>query len=110
MMKMKLAAGQARAERTSSMATSQPLSGLIAETLRLRRAELGLTQREIAEALGVVPNFITQVEVGGKRISLDRIPALATVLHLDPSTLCHWALLERAPELYRELFEQNISM
>jgi transcriptional regulator with XRE-family HTH domain len=92
------------------MATSQPLSGLIAETLRLRRAELGITHRAIAEALGVVPNFITQVEAGDKRIGLDHIPALAAVLELDRFTLCYWALLESAPSFGKGFSSLDISM
>jgi transcriptional regulator with XRE-family HTH domain len=90
--------------------TPQPFTGLIAETLRLRRAELGLTQKQIAEALHVNPTFIAQVEAGDKGLGLDRIPALASVLQLDRFTVCYWALMERAPGLCSALFEQHASM
>ena len=65
--------------------------------LRHRRHELGKTQREVAATCEVTPDFISLLETGRRRISLDRIPALASALELDPTALAHLVLEERAP-------------
>jgi transcriptional regulator with XRE-family HTH domain len=83
---------------------NKPFEGLIAEVLRNRRLQLGLRQRDVAEALGVSPDFVSQVEAGDKCFDLERTPQLAAVLQINPSSLAHWTLIERAPQLYRALF------
>ena len=86
---------------------SSRFSSKLCCTIRHRRRELNLTQREVGESLGVTPDFITLVELGHRRLDLDRIPALADALKLDRAQLCRGALEERAPELYAELFPQE---
>jgi transcriptional regulator with XRE-family HTH domain len=73
---------------------------MLSTLLRQRRLELGLTQRQVADALGIKsPDFICLVEKGRKRLELDRIPQLAQVLTLDVLEVCRQALEERAPAL-----------
>jgi transcriptional regulator with XRE-family HTH domain len=71
---------------------------MLSTLLRQRRLELGLTQRQVADALGIKsPDFICLVEKGRKRLELDRVPQLARVLSVDVGELCRMALEERAP-------------
>jgi transcriptional regulator with XRE-family HTH domain len=71
---------------------------MLSTLLRQRRLELGLTQRQVADALGIKsPDFICLVEKGRKRLELDRVPQLARVLTLDVIEVCRQALKERAP-------------
>ena len=75
--------------------------------IRQRRQQLNLTQAEVADELGVTADCVTLVELGYRRLDLDRIPALAGALNLNRRQLCRQALRERAPELYRQLFRQQ---
>ena len=81
--------------------------GAFSRLVRHRREELNLTQAEVATKLGVTADCITLVELGYRRLDLDRIPALADAVRLNRRQLCRQALRERAPELYRQLFGQR---
>ncbi len=81
--------------------------GAFCRLIRHRREELNLTQAEVATKLGVTADCITLVELGYRRLDLDRIPALADAVRLNRRQLCRQALRERAPELYRQLFGQR---
>jgi transcriptional regulator with XRE-family HTH domain len=73
--------------------------------IRHRREELSLTQAEVAGKIGVTADCITLVELGYRRLDLDRIPTLADALKLDRRHLCREALKARAPQLYQELYK-----
>lgn len=60
----------------------------LGQTIASRRIELGLTQVEVSERVGMSQEWVTKVETG--RIGRPRIPsliALADVLQLDPDDL-----------------------
>ncbi len=80
------------------------VAGPFSHFIRQRRLELGKTQKQIAEVLGTTADFVTLAEAGERRIDLDRIPLLADALEIDRTDLCVWALSERAPVLFGELF------
>jgi len=71
--------------------------------VRTRRRELGMTQRQVAQAVGVTPEAITLIEAGRRQPELERVPALADALETDRQTLCRLALETRAPAFYYEL-------
>jgi transcriptional regulator with XRE-family HTH domain len=79
-------------------------AGYISNFIRRRRLELGLTQREVAQILDVTPDFISLLESGERRLDLDRIPRLADALSAERGDLCAWALLDRCPALFAEIF------
>ncbi len=84
------------------------MSSTFSTFIRSRRLELGLTQRFVADRVGVIsPDFISLVEQGRRRLDLDRVPALATALGLEPRTLCGMALAERHPDLCRAMFGER---
>ena len=81
--------------------------GAFSHLIRRRREELNMTQSEVARQVGLTTDAITLVELGYRRLDLDRIPALADALKLNRRQLCRQALQERAPELYRQLFRER---
>jgi len=71
-----------------------------AALIRHRRLQLGKTQKQIAEAIGIkCPDFISLCEQGHRRLDLDRLPRLAQALELDLAELWPQALAARAPKL-----------
>ncbi len=57
----------------------------VADALRARRKQLGLTQLEAAELAGVSVRFVHDVENGKLTVQLDRVQALAEALGLSLS-------------------------
>ena len=55
----------------------------VGERIRARRAELGLTQEQLADALNVSYQQIQKYETGANRISAGRIFELARKLRVD---------------------------
>jgi transcriptional regulator with XRE-family HTH domain len=81
-----------------------PFEGRLSRLIRHRREELHLTQQQVAEVLGVTPDFVSLVESGHRRLSLDHIGYLAHALAVHPTLLCKIALRERAPFFFAQLF------
>ena len=71
-----------------------------AAAIRARRLELGMSQEELAEALGDSVAFIRRFEAGKVGFPLERLPELALSLNLDTTTLCRQALAQQAPMFY----------
>ncbi|HWL45950.1 MAG TPA: helix-turn-helix transcriptional regulator [Ilumatobacter sp.] len=59
------------------VATSAPAGGRLARGLAALRAQLGLTQQELAAAAGVTPSAISQAESGARGLSLDTVVVIA---------------------------------
>ncbi len=81
------------------MSESRPIQQRIARRVRHRRAELGLTARELAERSGLSPRFVSQLENGQANIAIGRLDAVAVALGLDVADLVaseDW-LAQRAP-------------
>ena len=72
--------------------------------LRRRREELSLLQAQVAEALHVSPECITQWECGRRRMELSKLPRIAEALQLSAKELCVKALLEFHPLVHDALF------
>jgi transcriptional regulator with XRE-family HTH domain len=64
------------------------LREVLAANLRRRRAELGLSQEDLAHEAGLHRTFVGAVERSERNISLDNIERLAAALKVDP-----WELL-----------------
>lgn len=54
----------------------------IADILRARRKQLGLTQQDAAELAGVSVRFVHDCETGKASVQLDRVQALTAALGL----------------------------
>lgn len=64
------------------MAATPELDRLIGERIRARRTELGLTQDQLAQAVGVSYQQIQKFESGASRIAAVQLLALAERLHV----------------------------
>lgn len=61
------------------------------EIMKIRRQELGLTQKEVADRVGVTEATVSRWESGDiKNMRRDRIAALARVIDVPPAVLMDW--------------------
>jgi transcriptional regulator with XRE-family HTH domain len=58
-------------------------SNRLGDTVRIRREGLGLTQRALAQKLGVEASFVAFIESGRRKPSLKLVGGLADILGLD---------------------------
>lgn len=59
--------------------------------IKQRRLELGLTQQELAEAMGYADkSMIAKIEKGSVDLPLSKVKEFARVLHTTPSQLMGW--------------------
>jgi DNA-binding XRE family transcriptional regulator len=78
---------------------------LAGDWLKQRRADVGLSQVDLAGRLGLkYYTFISQVENGFSRVPTEAMEAWATQLGLDPSAFARHLLFYYEPELHRLLF------
>ena len=64
-----------------------PLRATLARNMVRLRAEAGLTQRGLAERIGVRPRRITELETGKANPTLDTLNTIARALGVDPREL-----------------------
>ena len=72
------------------MASRKPtksIEKLIAERLQERRAELGLSQAELARRAGVSQSSLLRVEEGGRSCTVGTLAKLAKGLGIEPAEL-----------------------
>lgn len=61
------------------------------EVIKMRRKELGLTMKEVANAVGVSEGTVSRWESGDIRnMRRDKIAILARVLNVPPAVLMDW--------------------
>lgn len=88
---------------TSSMSSQYPFADTaMVKFLAKRIDQLNpeLTQREIAQRLGYrCVNFVSMMKTGAARVPLEKLPALAEILDVDPAHLVRLGLEQYWPEL-----------
>jgi len=57
------------------------------ENVRERMDDLGLSQKNLAERLGVTQSYVSQILSGHRRPGLDSLDDFARVLEIDPADL-----------------------
>ena len=57
--------------------------------IRKRRLALGLTQQQVADAIGTSKPFVCMVESGKTVPTTDKLPALAAILRCEIGELFH---------------------
>ena len=70
-----------------SPAAGNRINSAIGKQIRARRNELGLTQKTLAEQVGVSQQQILKYEQGDGRIPADRLMALCRLMQIEPGTL-----------------------
>ena len=63
-----------------STETSDLYSRLVGERLRDARKAMGLTQREVAERLGIGPSAVARIETGRENLTIGRLARVAGAL------------------------------
>lgn len=76
---------------------------IIGKRVKLRRKAVHKTQDNLAEALGVTVGYISQVERGVTKVSLDTLARIATVLQCDIAELVSGVTPEHGSYLSEEL-------
>ena len=76
----------------------------VSALIRNRRRMLRIKQAGVAEEMRVSEPVISHWECGRRRVELNKLPRLATLLKLDPKELCRLALFEWHPRFYNALF------
>ncbi len=71
----------------SSMPSDADINADIGRALRMRRRTMGLTQRAVADAIGVTWVQLHKYEHGAAGVSAERLQRLAVVLRCSPGDL-----------------------
>ena len=82
----------------------------IGQRIKSTRKARGMTQENLAEALGVSVGYISQIERGVTKISLDTLAAVATYLNCELSELATGVSVGHTHYLERELGMLTASM
>ena len=78
---------------------------LIGSRIKSARKRLGLTQETMAEYLDVTTGYISQVERGTTKISLDLLGKISVILDCDVSSLIHNSAIERSTYMVDDITE-----
>lgn len=70
----------------------EELCDVFRANVKSRRTELGLSQTEVADRIGVDPGYISDLERGKRNPNLRRLAPLAQALDTTPSALLSVAL------------------
>ena len=90
-------AEQVRTEIPAVAVAEAELCTVLARNVLRLRNQRGMTQRELARALGVSQPRIAEIEGAGTSARIDTVGRLAAVFGVEP-----WTLLKRRPEPARE--------
>lgn len=79
---------------------------MIGERIRLARKRMGYTQEKLAERLDVTIGYVSQVERGATKISLDLLAEIAAVLNCDLSDFLSGASIRTEQYYIKEIGEE----
>ena len=79
---------------------------LIGERIKRARKSIGITQEALAERLNVSIGYVSQVERGITKISLDLLGAISTILNCDIATLVSESSLNSTDYMESELIDK----
>lgn len=66
------------------------LRKVLARNMRIRRAELDITQEEVALRTGLTQAYLSGIEREKRNVSLDNIQKIAVALETTGATLLTW--------------------
>ena len=72
-----------------------PVDEAIGQQIRNRRRMLGMTQLELAQAVGIASQQIQKYEIGANRLSVSRLVEIASALHVPVGWFFTMAVAER---------------
>lgn len=103
------------------MMNKEELMAQMGENVRRIRKKEGLTQEQLAEAVGITPPFCAQIESGARSASVDTLYRIAEALDVSASVLIysptqnelvlHIAnMLESMSDINLDYIEQHIAL
>lgn len=96
----------AKTKAPATSARSRVIAQPFNEYFSQRLAESGLTNAEMAEALGYPrPNVISMIKKGEMKLPLNKVAPAARALGVDPVFFLEKVLLETSPEIWNALKE-----
>lgn len=78
---------------------SSDILSAFSHSVQQRREYLGITQEELAHRCGLHRTYISDIERGGRNLSLKNLTRLAKGLEISVSTLVRWTEMERATDI-----------
>jgi len=96
-------ADQVRSEIPAVAAAEEELCVVLARNVLRLRNQRGMTQRDLARALGVSQPRIAEIEAARTTARIDTVGKLAAVFGVEP-----WTLLKRRPEPSPKLVETAV--
>lgn len=82
---------EAVAQRVSGTAARQEILVRLGQTVRARRADLGLSQEELAHLSGIDRSHMGKIERGERNVTILNIERVAAALQTTPSKLLNEA-------------------
>jgi len=80
--------------------TTPTMSVSLVQQIEARQAELGLTDQHLCDALGFEREItLVLIKQGSMKLPINRVPALAAALSLEPVDVLRTALQESSPDL-----------
>ena len=64
-----------------------PVAAAFARAMRMARSDAGMTQQQVADAMGLSRTSIANIEMGRQRVYLEDVWAFAKALHTTPTKL-----------------------
>lgn len=86
-------------------ATPETAKAAFVREVRIRRAHIDMTQRQLAEEVGVVPSVMSALLANPDKISAGRLRAIVQTLAPDPAIILEF--LGYSPKDIRKLKEQG---
>lgn len=95
----------AKANKPGMPFADMPIATYISQQVEIQQS-MGKTQREIALEIGYEkPNMISMFKRGEAKIPLDKIPALAKALAVDPAFMFRLAMQQYWPDLQKAVVD-----
>lgn len=95
----------AKAGKPGMPFADMPIATYISQQVEIQQS-MGKTQREIAQEIGYdKPNMISMFKRGEAKIPLDKIPALAKALAVDPAFMFRLAMQQYWPDQQKTIVE-----
>src|SRR4051795_2374093 len=82
-----LLAKREKMSKPAAQGSSKTGSSVLAQLIRDRRHQLGLSRQQLAEATGVPYSTVAQIETAYRGVSPSRLGVIARALQLDPAEL-----------------------
>mgnify|MGYP002677028066 CR=1 FL=1 len=91
----------------------EALMAQMGRNIRTSRKEKGLTQEQLAEAVGITPSFCAQIEAGSRAASVETLYQIAEALEVSASALIygstHSERILHITNMLKDMSETNLA-